>query len=149
MASGDLHNAKNEKKDEFYTQFVDIQKEISAYLEYNPNVFQDKVVYCNCDDPYESNFFRFFVLNFNRLGLRQLITTSYKHSPIANTQLELFADNKTVIKSKSRPKVSANKFIINEVGDYDNDGQFNLQDIALQLKANKNNEWGPLDKDGD
>ncbi|MCK5034935.1 MAG: DNA methyltransferase, partial [Candidatus Sabulitectum sp.] len=78
MANKDLTNAKRAKKDEFYTQYVDIQKEIEAYLEYNSDVFRDKVVYCNCDDPFESNFFRYFVLNFNRLGLMQLITTSYK-----------------------------------------------------------------------
>ena len=64
MANKNLANAKKVKNDEFYTQYPDIQKEIEAYLEYNPDVFRDKVVYCNCDDPYESNFFRYFVLNF-------------------------------------------------------------------------------------
>lgn len=149
MANKDLSSAKTAKKDEFYTQFSDIQKEIEAYLEYDPNTFRDKVVYCNCDDPFESNFFRYFVLNFNRLGLKQLVTTSYKPSPIANTQLGLFGDSKTVNPEKGRPKVTANKFIINEVHDVDNDGAFNLSDVAEQLKANKNNEWAPLDGDGD
>ena len=149
MANNNLTNAKRAKNDEFYTQFSDIQKEIEAYLEYNPNVFRGKVVYCNCDDPYESNFFRYFVLNFNKLGLKQLFTTSYKPSPIANTQIELFGDDKTLTKSKGRPKISANKFIINEVGDIDGDGEFNLKDVALQLKANKHNEWAPLEGDGD
>lgn len=97
-----LHKAKKSKSDEFYTQYVDIQKEVEAYLEYNPNTFQDKVVYCNCDDPFESNFFRYFVLNFERIGLKQLITTSYKPSPVANTQLELFVDNKTLTQSSRR-----------------------------------------------
>jgi hypothetical protein len=149
MGHSNLFQAKNAKNDEFYTQYVDIQKEIEAYLEYNPNTFNGKVVYCNCDDPFESNFFRYFVLNFNKLGLKQLITTSYKPSPIANTQLSLFGDDKTLIKVKGRPKVTANKFIINEVKDIDGDGEFNLKDIALQLKANKNNEWTPIEWDGD
>jgi len=144
-----LHNAKKSKSDEFYTQFSDIQKEIEAYLEYNPYVFRDRIVYCNCDDPFESNFFRYFVLNFERIGLKQLITTSYKPSPVANTQLELFGDDKTLTKSKGRPKITANKFIINEVGDIDGDGEFSLKDVALKLKENKQNEWTPLDGDGD
>ncbi|MDD4995590.1 MAG: adenine-specific methyltransferase EcoRI family protein [Patescibacteria group bacterium] len=149
MANKNLANAKKVKNDEFYTQYSDIQKEIEAYLEYDPNVFRGKVVYCNCDDPFESNFFRYFVLNFNKLGLKQLITTSYKPSPVANTQLELFGDDKTLTKSKGRPKINANKFIINEVRDIDGDGEFNLKDIAKQLKANKHNEWMPLKDDGD
>jgi len=149
MANSNLTNAKKAKNDEFYTQYGDIQKEIGAYLEFNPAVFRDKVVYCNCDDPFESNFFRYFVLNFNKLGLKQLITTSYKPSPIANTQLSLFGDDKTLTKAKGRPKITANKFIINEVRDIDGDGEFNLKDIAKQLKANKQNEWTPLEGDGD
>jgi len=144
-----LHRAKKSKNDEFYTQFSDIQKEIEAYLEYDPNTFRGKVVYCNCDDPYESNFFRYFVLNFNKLGLKQLITTSYKPSPVANTQLALFGNDKTLARSKGRPKITANKFVINEVGDVDGDGDFDLKDIALQLNQNKHNEWEPLEGDGD
>ena len=62
-----LTNAKKAKNDEFYTQFNDIQKEIEAYLDYDIDTFRDKVVYCNCDDPFESNFFRYFVLNFRKL----------------------------------------------------------------------------------
>ncbi len=149
MANSNLTNAKRVKNDEFYTQYGDIQKEIEAYLEYNSKVFHGKAVYCNCDDPFESNFFRYFVLNFNKLGLKQLITTSYKPSPVANTQLGLFGDDKTLTKSKGRPKVTANKFIINEVRDRDGDGEFNLTDIMKQLKANKHNEWTPLKSDGD
>lgn len=145
MVHSNLTNAKKAKNDEFYTQYVDIQKEIESYLEYNPNTFNGKVVYCNCDDPFESNFFRYFVLNFNKLRLKQLITTSYKPSPIANTQLSLFGDDKTLTKVKGRPKITANKFIINEVKDIDGDGEFNLKDIALQLKTNKNNEWSPIE----
>lgn len=149
MANKNLTNAKKAKNDEFYTQFSDIQKEVESYLEYDPNAFKGKVVYSNCDDPFESNFFRYFVLNFNRLGLKRLISTSYKPSPVANTQLGLFGDDKTLPKLKGRPKVTANKFIINEVGDIDGDGSFTLEDIAKQLRTNKNNEWTPLEGDGD
>jgi Adenine-specific methyltransferase EcoRI len=149
MANSYLNSAKNAKNDEFYTQYSDIEKEIEAYLEYDADVFRGKIVYCNCDDPFESNFFRYFVLNFMRLGLKQLITTSYKPSPIANTQLSLFGNDKTVATPKGRPKITANKFIINEVHDMDGDGAFNLKDVAEQLKANKNNEWAPLEGEGD
>ena len=144
-----LNKAKETKNDEFYTQYSDIQKEVEKYLEYNPDTFRNKVVYCNCDDPFESNFFRYFVLNFNKLGLIKLITTSYKPSPVANTQLQLFGDDKTLPKMKGRPKITANKFIVSEVRDIDEDGEFNLKDVAKQLKANKHNEWAPLEKDGD
>src|SRR3989338_6651279 len=144
-----LKNARRAKNDEFYTQYSDIQKEIEKYLDYDSNTFRSKVVYCNCDDPFESNFFRYFVLNFDKLGLKQLITTSYKPSPVANTQLGLFGDDKTLTKSKGRPKITANKFIINEVGDVNGDGSFTLEDIAQQLRNNKNNEWTPLEGDGD
>lgn len=144
-----LHKAKKSKSDEFYTQYIDIQKEVEAYLEFNPDVFRGKIIYCNCDDPFESNFFRYFVLNFEKLGLKQLITTSFKPSPIANTQLELLGKNKLVTETKGRPKITANKLIINEVGDIDGDGEFSLKDVALQLKENKHNEWTPLEGDGD
>lgn len=148
-ANNNLRTAKKTKNDEFYTQFTDIQKEIEAYIEYDTNAFHNKVVYCNCDDPFESNFFRYFVLNFNRLGLKSLITTSYKPSPVANTQIGLFGDDKTLKPEKGRPKITANKFVINQVGDIDGDGSFSLQDIAEQLKSNKHNEWQPLKGDGD
>jgi len=149
MANSDLTNARNTKSDEFYTQFADINKEVQAYLDFNPDTFRGKTVYCNCDDPFESNFFRYFVLKFNEIGLKRLITTSYKPSPIANTQLALFGDDKTLIPEKGRPNQTANRFIINEVGDINTDGAFDLSDVAEQLKANKNNEWAPLAGDGD
>lgn len=149
MANNNLTSAKKAKNDEFYTQYSDIQKEIEAYLDFDPNTFRGKVVYSNCDDPFESNFFRYFALNFNKLGLKQLITTSYKPSPVANTQLGLYSNDKTIEPVKGRPKITANKLIINEVGDIDGDGAFTLKDIAEQLKANKNNEWAPLEGDGD
>ncbi len=86
MANSNLVNAKRAKNDEFYTQYYDIQKEIEVYINYNPDVFRGKVVYCNCDDPFESNFFKYFSANFNALGLglKKLITTSYVKSPIVD-----------------------------------------------------------------
>ena len=140
-----LNKAGIAKKDEFYTQLVDIEKELKHYKAQ----FRGKVVYLNCDDPFESNLFKYFAANFNAFGLKRLIATSYKPSPIANTQLGLFGDDKVQAAPKGRPKVTANKFIINEVHDMDGDGAFDLRDIAEQLKANKNNEWAPLDGEGD
>ena len=66
-----LAAAKASKQDEFYTQYVDIQKEVEAYLEFDPDTFRGKVVYSNCDDPFESNFFKYFAANFNKLGLKR------------------------------------------------------------------------------
>lgn len=86
MPNKNLTQAKKAKNDEFYTQLTDIEKELSHYTKH----FKGKVVLCNCDDPFESNFFRYFVLNFNRLGLKKLITTSYAGSPIAYRQLNMF-----------------------------------------------------------
>lgn len=81
-----LHSARTAKTDEFYTQLVDIEKELKHYKDQ----FRGKVVYCNCDDPYESNFFKYFASNFNALELKKLITTSYSGSPIVGGQLPLF-----------------------------------------------------------
>lgn len=78
-----LHSAKTEKNDEFYTQLSDIQAEISHY----PDKFKDKVVFCNCDDPFESNFVKYFLMNFNRLGLKELIATGYKTSTVGGTEI--------------------------------------------------------------
>src|SRR5688572_14922020 len=68
-----LAAAKAAKQDEFYTQYVDIQKEVEAYLEFDPDAFRNQVVYCNCDDPFESNFFKYFAANFNKLRLKKLV----------------------------------------------------------------------------
>lgn len=149
MANQNLSNAKKAKNDEFYTQYPDINKEMQAYIDFDPDVFRGKVVYCNCDDPFESNFFRYFAVNFVRLGLKELITTSYKPSPIANTQLALFGDDVTLPPSKGRPKVTANVVRIREANDFNGDGVFDLHDIMSILKKNANNEWQPLEGDGD
>jgi len=82
----DLHKAKDAKKDEFYTQLTDIEKELKHYRSH----FRDKVVYCNCDDPRISNFFHYFSYNFEKLGLKKLITTCYK-----NQEADLFSLNKS------------------------------------------------------
>lgn len=79
MANLNLHKAKAAKNDEFYTQFADIQKEINAYLDYDPDVFRGKTVLCPCDDPEWSNFTKFFAQNFDRFGLKKLISTSYAY----------------------------------------------------------------------
>jgi len=84
--NSNLHKANQAKKDEFYTQLIDIEKELKHYKEQ----FRGKVIYCNCDDPFESNFFKYFASNFNALGLKKLITTSYSGSPIVGGQLPLF-----------------------------------------------------------
>ena len=84
-----LHAAKVAKNDEFYTQYDDIEKEMNAYIEYNHDIFRDKTVLCPCDDPEWSNFTKYFVANFERLGLRKLISTSYAQGA-ANKQISLF-----------------------------------------------------------
>lgn len=92
MDNTNLHNAKNSKNDEFYTQYTDIQKEIDAYLEYNPNVFRDKTILLPCDDPEWSNFTKFFVQNFEKFGLKKLISTCYINTK-NNCQTDLFEND--------------------------------------------------------
>lgn len=77
MANSNLSKAKTAKNDEFYTQYHDIETEINAYLEYNPDVFRGKTILLPCDDPEWSNFTRYFAQNFEELGLKKLISTSY------------------------------------------------------------------------
>src|SRR3989344_4001647 len=77
MANTNLSQAKNAKNDEFYTQYHDIEKEINAYLEYNPDVFKDKTILLPCDDPEWSNFTKYFAQNFKKFKLKKLISTSY------------------------------------------------------------------------
>jgi hypothetical protein len=129
-----LHAAKKAKQDEFYTQYIDIQKEVEAYLEFNPNTFRDKIVYCNFDDPFESNFFKYFAANFNKLGLKKLITTSYDGSPIASAQLPLIEYTEG---NGKRQKPKAIAVILDHVKDEDGDGAANIDDVKLFLKRNK------------
>ncbi len=130
----DLAAAKAAKKDEFYTQYVDIQKEVEAYLEFDPDTFRGKVVYCNCDDPFESNFFKYFAANFNKLGLKKLITTSYDGSPIAG-QGTLFPEYDEGNGERQKPKALA--VIVDRVTDEDGDGAADVTDVELFLKRNK------------
>ena len=110
MANKNLAKAKNAKNDEFYTQYADIQKEINAYLEYDPNVFRGKTILLPCDDPEWSNFTKFFAQNFENFGLKKLISTSYAveskiykegYMPsLFETQNPKFDEAKTRIKGK-------------------------------------------------
>jgi hypothetical protein len=129
-----LTNARTAKQDEFYTQYVDIQKEVEAYLEFDPDTFRGKVVYCNCDDPFESNFFKYFAANFNKLGLKKLVTTSYDGSPIAG-QGTLFPEYNEGNGKRQKPKALA--VMLDRVKDEDGDGAANVTDVELFLKRNK------------
>ena len=132
-----LRKADGVENDEFYTRLSDIENELKHYKEH----FRDKVVFCNCDDPFESNFFKYFAMNFNHLGLKKLICTSYAGSPIAQTELNdlpLFGKNKKL----------PYKIEITEVKDYNNDGAEDLSDIEFLLR-NGRNSLTILDGDGD
>ena len=84
ISNRNLHQAKRQKKDEFYTQLTDIEKEVGRYKRH----FKGKIVYCNCDDPRVSNFFHYFSYNFEFFGLKRLVTTCYK-----NQQMDMFSQN--------------------------------------------------------
>ncbi len=129
----DLNSAKIAKKDEFYTQYIDIQKEVEAYLELDPDTFRDKVVYCNCDDPFESNFFKYFAANFNKLGLKKLVTASYDGSPIAGAQLT-FGEYGEGNGQREKPKAMA--FEIEQVTDINEDGATDIEDVRLFFEQN-------------
>ena len=137
-----LQQARKAKKDEFYTQLADIEKELKHYKDQ----FRGKIVYCNCDDPYESNFFKYFAANFNALGLKKLITTSYSGSPVAGKQLPLFEiEGLKEIKPKD---AEAHRIEINEVPDFNKDGAIDLKDIEQLLKHTAN-VCAPLKGNGD
>jgi hypothetical protein len=129
MAREDFNTAKRNKNDEFYTKLDDIAKELKYYKQY----FKDKVVLCNCDDPYESNFFKYFALNFNQLGLKKLIATCYDGSPIAGDELPLLFEIE-----ETEPKKIAYKVEITEVADYNNDGAVNMADVQWLIQNDKN-----------
>ena len=127
-----LDQAKKDKKYEFYTRLEDIELELKNYKD----VFKDKIILCNCDDPYESNFFKYFAMNFNYLGLKKLICTCYSTSPIIYTQLDIFG-NETPYGIKSEGK-KPYKVEITEVIDENGDGAIDLTDVEHLLKNNKN-----------
>jgi hypothetical protein len=118
-----LNKSKFLKNDEFYTPLNVIEDEIKEYYEYDKDVFRDKIVYLNCDNPYESNFFKYFVSNFNKFGLKKLIATNYSGDDVPGSIKTLFDDG--------CDRNIANKVIINEVID-------NEYDLDVLLKNNKN-----------
>lgn len=129
MPNENLTAARLARKDEFYTQLTDIERELQHYWPH----FRDKVVLCNCDDPYESNFFKYFALRFNQLGLKKLICTCYNGSPVQGNELILhFAD------FESEPEKVAYKVEITEVRDMNGDGAVDLSDVRYLLQNEKN-----------
>ncbi len=139
MANQTLSNAKTAKNDEFYTQYADIQKEINAYLDYDPNVFRGKTLLLPCDDPEWSNFTKFFAQNFELLGLKKLISTSYAPEskkykiPYQPTLFETVQPYYNPDKSKTNGKI----FILER--DITGDNRINIDDL----------EWQYLEGDGD
>ena len=139
MANANLSNAKTAKNDEFYTQYADIQKEINAYLDYDPNVFRGKTVLLPCDDPEWSNFTKFFAQNFELLGLKKLISTSYAPEskrykiPYQPTLFETAQPYFSPDKTKTHGKI----FILER--DITGDNRINIDDL----------EWQYLEGDGD
>src|SRR5690606_28644513 len=142
MADNKTLSARNRNAaDEFYTQLTDIEAEVRHYRDQ----LKGKVVFCNCDDPFESNFFKYFAMNFNHLGLKTLIATSYAGSPITGEQLPLF---ETAGLSKTRPLRDVFKIEINEVPDLNDDGAIDLADVEYLLRHD-GNVLTPLHGDGD
>ncbi|MBP3774385.1 MAG: adenine-specific methyltransferase EcoRI family protein [Bacteroidaceae bacterium] len=129
MANKNLNAAKAAKKDEFYTQLADIERELQHYWRH----FAGKVILCNCDDPYESNFFKYFALRFNQLGLKKLICTCYDGSPMQGMELSLFALDETGEQKKVAYKVE-----ISEVTDVNGDGAVDLADVEHLIKNDRN-----------
>lgn len=116
-----MHKAKTEKNDEFYTRIENIENELCNYTD----CFKGKTVLCNCDDPFESNFFKFFALQFKNLELKKLITTSYYDSAIKKQNIDLL--------DEGAYSIVMDKFI----GDYNHDGCYDLQDVELWLQDQK------------
>lgn len=138
MANTNLSNAKTAKYDEFYTQYADIQKEINAYLEYDPNVFRGKTVLLPCDDPEWSNFTKFFAQNFEAFGLKKLISTSYAvdSKKIKDWQPTLF-ETESPYYDADKSRTNGKIFVLDE--DINGDGRFNINDLR----------WSYLNGDGD
>ena len=140
--NSNLHDSARNKQDEFYTQLSLIENELKHYKTH----FKGKVVFCNCDDPYESNFFKYFAMNFNSLGLKKLISTCYSTSPIIYTQFNVFGESFEVDHEDSKRKPY--KVEISEVTDENCDGRTDLADVENLLR-NKKNALTLLDGDGD
>lgn len=144
MKNDDLRAAQKAQKDEFYTQIEDISAECSHYRNY----FKDAVVFCNCDDPYESGFFKYFALNFNFFELKKLVCTCYKGSPFIATQLSWIPGFEASKELNSTVNKHAYKIEINEVTDVNNDGAVDLADVEWLLQNDKN-VLSELEGDGD
>ncbi len=128
-----LSAANKAKKDEFYTQLVDIANELKHYRQH----FAGKTVLCNCDDPYESNFFKFFAMKFNAWGLKKLICTCWGGSSVAQQELTLFPDEFEATDEYGGRQRVAYKIELTEVGDENGDGAIDLEDVKLLLERKK------------
>lgn len=135
-----LTNAKKGKNDEFYTQLTDIEKELRYYRKH----FKGKTILCNCDDPFESNFFKYFVLNFNKLGLKKLIATCYATSSISNKELSL----SKVLGNDETKEGRPYKAVVTKIYDATGDGGIDMLDVAELFKIGEN-ELTELKEDGD
>lgn len=136
--SNSLGRAKDAKQDEFYTQLADIENELRHYRPH----FKGKTVLCNCDDPYESNFFKYFALNFNKLKLKKLIATCYSGSPITGTQLSLFGDE------TEDGRRTPYKAVVTTVHDTTGEGGIDMLDVAELFRTGENT-IEQLHSDGD
>lgn len=123
-----LGKAKDAKQDEFYTQLADIENELRHYRPH----FKGKTILCNCDDPYESNFFKYFALNFNKLKLKKLIATCYAGSPITGTQLSLFGDE------TDDERRTPYKAVVTTVRDMTGEGGIDMLDVAELFRTGEN-----------
>lgn len=139
-----LRKADKAKNDEFYTQLADIELELKHYRKH----FAGKTIFCNCDDPYESNFFKYFAMNFNYLGLKKLVATCYMGSPVVGEQFEQLSIFDILPSEENTPKRFPYKIEITEVIDINGDGAVDLTDVEYLLR-NKNNVMTLLDGDGD
>ena len=139
MANSNLSNAKNAKNDEFYTQYQDIEKEVNAYLEYNPDVFKNKTGLLPCDDPEWSNFTRYFAQNFERLGLKKLISTSYaiESKKFKTDWVPTLFETENPIYNVERSRVCGKIFILDH--DANANGRIDIDDL----------QWHYLEGDGD
>ena len=139
MANTNLSEAKNAKNDEFYTQYADIQKEVNAYIEYNPDVFRGKTILLPCDDPEWSNFTKFFAQNFENYGIKKLISTSYAYDKKrikGPYQLSFFEEMSPQFDKK---KTKSHGKIFTLTRDSNNSGRIDIDDL----------EWKYLKSDGD
>ncbi len=148
-----LYSSRGDKADEFYTQLSLVESELKHYRPH----FKGKTVLCNCDDPYESNFFKYFAMNFNALGLKKLITTCFATSPVTGKEFQYFVDNGgqlSFIPSENNAPVQDEngrkpyKVEITEVTDENGDGRIDLADVEY-LMRNKKNTMTLLVGDGD